>query len=323
MKVMARMTKILVIVEVSKGALTGVTKECITAAKQLNTEVEGVILGDAIADLATEATKFGIKKVFKVEDSQFAGVNILKHTSTLEALIKQESPTIVMAGASLYGQELIPRLAARFNKAMFASVNSLTIEDDELKGVHPLFEEKLFATMEGNKDQLNFATILSGNNPEAEKDDSFTGEVVDFTPVITDKENREAFVEEKVARVSVDITKAKLIVAGGRGVGSKEKFSIIKEAAKTLGGEVGASRAAVDADWIPYDHEIGQTGKTVTPDIYIAAGISGAIQHLVGMRNSKTIIVINTDEEAPILEVAHYAIIADLHEVLPELLKQI
>ncbi len=112
-------------------------------------------------------------------------------------------------------------------------------------------------------------------------------------------------------------------MSGGRGVGGKDKFSLIFDAAKTLGGEVGASRAAVDADWVPYDHEIGQTGKTVTPDFYIACGISGAIQHLIGMRNSKTIIVINTDEEAPILEIAHFAIIGDLHTVLPELMKQV
>ncbi len=177
--------------------------------------------------------------------------------------------------------------------------------------------------MEGKIDQLNFATILSGNNPEAEPDDSLTGEIVDLSPVIEDSDKQEAFVEEKIAKVSVDITKAKLIVAGGRGVGSKEKFVVIQDAAKSLGGEVGASRAAVDADWVAYDHEIGQTGKTVTPDIYIAAGISGAIQHLVGMRNAKIIIAINTDEEAPILEVAHYAIIADLHEVLPDLIKKV
>ncbi len=147
--------------------------------------------------------------------------------------------------------------------------------------------------------------------------------MTDFTPVIQDSDNREKFVDETIAKVSVDITKAKLLVSGGRGVGSAEKFSVIVDAAKALGGEVGASRAAVDAGWVAYDHEIGQTGKTVTPDFYIACGISGAIQHLVGMRNSKTIIAINTDEEAPILEIAHFAIIGDLHEVLPELLKQI
>jgi electron transfer flavoprotein alpha subunit len=321
------MTKILVVLEISKGAITGITKECITAVHQLNeklgAKLEGVILGQNIADLASEAIKYGIQKVHKIDDAQFAGVNILFHTRTLEAVIKQENPDIIIAGASLYGQEIIPRLAARFNKAMFASIKSLTVEGDELEGVHPLFEEKLFATMEGKKDQMNFVTILGGNNPEAEADDSLTGEIVDFSPVIDESDKRETFLEEKIAKISVDITKAKLIVAGGRGVGSKDKYSVIFDTAKTLGGEVGASRAAVDADWVPYDHEVGQTGKTVTPDFYIACGISGAIQHLVGMRNSKTIIAINTDEEAPILEIAHYAIIADLHEVLPELLKRI
>ncbi len=316
------MTNILVVIEISKGKIMGNTKECLTVAQKLGV-VEGVILGQDISELALEATKYGIKKVHKVDDAQFAGVNILHHTHTLEALINKTNPSIVMAGASLYGQEVIPRLAARFNSAMFASMTDIAVEGDNIVGIHPLFEEKILGTMSANKDQLNFVTILGGNNPEVEIDESFSGEVADFAPTISDSDNREVFVEEKIAKVSVDITKAKLIVAGGRGVGSKEKYSIIIDAAKELGGEVGASRAAVDADWVPYDHEVGQTGKTITPDFYIACGISGAIQHLVGMRNSKTIIAVNTDEEAPILDVAHYAIIADLHEVLPELLKKV
>ena len=316
------MTNILVIIEVSKGKIMGITKECLTVAKKLG-EVEGVILGQDISELALEATKYGVKKIYKIDDAQFAGTNILYHTRTLEALINDVNPSIVIAGASLYGQELVPRLAARFSSALFASVTDIIVEGDNLVGIHPLFEEKLLGTMSATKDQLNFVTILGGNNPEVEKDESLSGEIVDFAPSVSDSDKREAFVEEKIAKVSVDITKAKLIVAGGRGVGSKEKYSIIIDAAKELGGEVGASRAAVDADWVPYDHEVGQTGKTITPDFYIACGISGAIQHLVGMRNSKTIIAVNTDEEAPILDVAHYAIIADLHEVLPELLKKV
>jgi len=321
------LTKIQVIIEIAKGKIVSITKECITAAKiiseSLNADLEGVIIGHNIAELASEATKYGLKKIIKIDDSRFEGVNILFHTRTLEALIKQDSPDIIIAGASLYGQEVMPRLAARFNSAMFPSVKGLKADDGELEATHPLFEEKLFAKMESDLDHTNFITVLGASNPEVELDDSLTGEVVDFTPVIEDSDNRESFVEEKIAKISVDITKAKLLVSGGRGVGGKEKFAVIVDAAKALGGEVGASRAAVDADWVAYDHEIGQTGKTVTPDFYIACGISGAIQHIVGMRNSKCIIAINTDEEAPIIEVAHYAIIADLHEVLPEMLKQL
>lgn len=321
------MSNILVIIEVSHMKIVGLSKESITVAKNLSTEldneVHGVIIGQGIDELATEATQYGLSKIFKVDDPTMAGTNILYHARTIEALIKAESPDVVIAGATLYGQELVPRLATRFDKAMFASVKRLSGSGDEFKGVHPLFEEKLLATMEGDKNQLTFATILGGNNPEAEIDTSISGEVVDFAPVIEESDNRENFISDTIAKVSVDITKAKLIISGGRGVGSKEKFSIVFDTAKALGGEVGASRAAVDADWCLYDFEVGQTGKTVTPDFYIAAGISGAIQHLVGMRNSKTIIVINTDEEAPIIEVAHYAIIADLHEVLPELIKQV
>ncbi|MFX0209761.1 MAG: electron transfer flavoprotein subunit alpha/FixB family protein [Candidatus Hodarchaeota archaeon] len=321
------MTNILIVLEISKGKLTGITKECLTVAqklsKTLGKDIEGVIMGQNITDLAIEATKYGVKKVYKVDDAFFQGVNILYHTRTLEALINEVNPSIVIAGASLYGQEVIPRLAARFNSALFASVTDITVEGENFVGIHPLFEEKLLGTMSALKTQMNFVTILGGNNPEVEIDESLSGEITDFAPTITDTDKREIFVEEKIAKVSVDITKAKLIVAGGRGVGGKEKYAIVFEVAKALGGEVGASRAAVDADWVPYDHEVGQTGKTITPDFYIACGISGAIQHLVGMRNSKTIIAVNTDEEAPILDVAHYAIIADLHEVLPELLKKV
>ena len=321
------MAKILVILENAKGKIVGLTKECLTVVQNLagdiDAEVEGVILGHEIDNLAQEAGKYGVKKVFKVDDAQFSGINILYHTRTIEALIKETSPTLVIAGASLYGQELVPRLAARFDKAMFASVKSLTLNGDEYEGIHPLFEDKLYVSMEGSTDGLTFATVLGGNNPEAEPDDILSAEVVDYSPVIQDSDKREAFVEETIAKVSVDVTKAKLLISGGRGVGSAEKFAAISETAKALGGEVGASRAAVDAGWVVYDHEIGQTGKTVTPDFYIACGISGAIQHLVGMRNSKTIIVVNTDEDAPIIEIAHYAIIGDLHEILPELMKQI
>ncbi|MHA2244435.1 MAG: electron transfer flavoprotein subunit alpha/FixB family protein [Candidatus Hodarchaeales archaeon] len=321
------MTNILVIIEISKGKITGITKECLTVAQKLSEnlgkEIQGVILGQDISDLAIDSTKYGIKKVYRVDDSLFAGVNILYHVRTLEALINQVNPSIVMVGASLYGQEVIPRLAARFNSALFASVNSMTVEGENLEGIHPLFEEKLFGTMSASINQMNFVTILGGNNPEVEIDESLSGEVTDFAPVVTDSDKRETFVEEKIAKVSVDITKAKLIVSGGRGVGGKEEYAIIFDVAKALGGEVGASRAAVDADWVAYDHEVGQTGKIITPDFYIACGISGAIQHSVGMRNSKTIIAVNTDEEAPIIDIAHYAIVADLHEVLPELLKKV
>ena len=321
------MAKILVILEIAKGSIIGLTKECLSVVHQLannmSAEVVGIILGHNITEIASEAGKYGVSKVYKVDDPQFEGINILYHTRTIETLIKEIEPTLVIAGASLYAQELVPRLAARFDKAMFASMTSFEIDDDEFEGIHPLFEEKLLAKMEGSSDQLTFATILGGNNPEVEPDESLSAEIIEYSPSIQDSDKRESFVEETIAKISVDITKAKLLVSGGRGVGSKEKFSLIFEAAKALGGEVGASRAAVDADWVPYDHEIGQTGKTVTPDFYIACGISGAIQHLVGMRNSKTIIAINTDEEAPIMEIAHFAIIGDLHEVLPELMKQV
>ncbi|MFX0091246.1 MAG: electron transfer flavoprotein subunit alpha/FixB family protein [Candidatus Hodarchaeota archaeon] len=313
--------KILCVIEVAKGKIVGASKETLTVAQNLGGELEGVVIGHEIGGLAEEAIKYGLKKVYKVDSPELKGINTLYHTRILANMINETKPNIILAGATLQGQEMMPRLAARLG-ALCLPLKGLRKEGDDLVGERPLFEEKLFGEikLEG-KDRI-LASILSGNNPEAEPDESLTGEVVDVPFAVEEEDKREAFVEEKVAEVSVDITKAKLIVSGGRGVGGKDKFAIIFDSAKALGGEVGASRAAVDADWVAYDHEVGQTGKIVTPDFYIACGISGAMQHLIGMRNSRTIIAINTDPEAPILEVAHYAIIADLHLVLPELIKK-
>ncbi|MFX1534576.1 MAG: electron transfer flavoprotein subunit alpha/FixB family protein [Promethearchaeota archaeon] len=313
--------KILCVLEIAKGKIVGASKETLTVAKNLGGEIEGVVLGHNIGGVAEEAIKYGLKKVYKVDSPELAGINTLYHTRILGNLINEVNPNVILAGATLQGQEMMPRLAARL-ETQCLPLKTVQKEGDVLVGKRPLYEEKLFAEVQLDPKDHVFASILSGNNPEAEPDDSFTGEVEDIPFAIEDADKREAFVEEKIADVSVDITKAKLIVSGGRGCGSKEKFKIIFDAAKTLGGEVGASRAVVDADWVPYDHEVGQTGKIVTPDFYIACGISGAMQHLIGCRNSKTIIVVNTDNEAPFLDVAHFAIIADLHLVLPELIKR-
>ncbi|MFW9995485.1 MAG: electron transfer flavoprotein subunit alpha/FixB family protein [Candidatus Odinarchaeota archaeon] len=313
--------KVLCVIEIAKGKITGASKEAITAAKNLGEEVEGVLLGHDIGNLAEEAIKCGLKKVYKVDSPELAGINTLYHTRILGNLINEINPSVILAGASLQGQEMMPRLAARLG-TLCLPLKGVRKEGEMLVGERPLFEEKLIGEIQLDSKERVIASILSGNNPEAEPDDSMTGEVVEVPFAVEEEDKREEFVEEKVAEVSIDITKAKLIVSGGRGAGSKEKFQIIFDAAKALGGEVGASRAVVDVDWVAYDHEVGQTGKIVTPDFYIACGISGAMQHLIGMRNSKTIIAVNTDNEAPILEVAHFAIIADLHLVLPELMKR-
>ncbi|MFX1252233.1 MAG: electron transfer flavoprotein subunit alpha/FixB family protein [Promethearchaeota archaeon] len=313
--------KILCILEIAKGKIVGASKETLTVAKNLGGEIEGVVLGHNIGGLAEEAIKYGLNKVYKVDSPELAGINTLYHTRILGNLINDVNPNVILAGATLQGQEMMPRLAARLGTQCLPLKN-VQKEGDILVGIRPLYEEKLFSEVQLDPKDRVFVSILSGNNPEAEPDDEVRGEVQEIPFAIEEADKREVFVEEKIAEVSVDITKAKLIVSGGRGCGSKEKFQIIFDTAKTLGGEVGASRAVVDADWVPYDHEVGQTGKIVTPDFYIACGISGAMQHLIGMRNSKCIIAVNTDNEAPILDVAHFAIIADLHLVLPELIKR-
>ncbi|MFW9996136.1 MAG: FAD-binding protein [Candidatus Odinarchaeota archaeon] len=315
--------KTLVLIEITDKKISNRTKEVIHAAGCCCEAVEGIIIGQGASDIASEGIKYGLSKVYVADDPALAGQNILYHVRTIQNLIEEISPDVIMAAATIYGQELMPRLAARFNQPFLPGVQTIEFEGKRVSGKRPFFEEKLLAVVKATADPMIFVTIDPGYNIEAKRDDTMTGKIEDYPPVILEQDNVEEFIEESISSDTVNITSAKVIISGGIGVGSKEHFDIIFKAAEELGGVVGASRAAVKSGWLADDHKIGLTGKIVTPDLYIAVGISGSIKHQLGMRKSKTIIAINTDKEAPILDVADFAIIGDLHKVLPVLVEKL
>jgi electron transfer flavoprotein alpha subunit len=235
-------------------------------------------------------------------------------------LISKYKPEIVLCGATTIGRSLISRVAVKLNAGLTADCTGLDIDPEEkiLLQTRPAFGGNIMATIISPDNRPQMATVRHKVMKEAEADDSREGKVIKEeyrSDELTSRTRLLDIVEE--IEETVNLTEADVIVSGGRGVGNKENFKIIRDLALSLNAAVGASRSAVDADWIPYSHQVGQTGKTVCPKIYIACGISGQIQHLIGMKSSDVIIAINKDPEAPIFKVATYGIVGDLFKIVP------
>ncbi len=236
------------------------------------------------------------------------------------AVIEQESPEAIVFGHTALGKDLSPKIASKLQIGLVSDVTSIEGEGDDAVYIRPIYSGKAFEKVKV-KNGIQFITIRPNNIAPLVKDDSKTGDVSSLSVDIT---NLRTIIKEVVRKSSegVDLSEAKVVIAGGRGVKSEEGFKPLQELANVLGGAVGASRGACDADYCDYSLQIGQTGKVVTPDLYIAAGISGAIQHLAGMSNSKIIVAINKDPEANIFKVADYGIVGDLFEVIPMLTEE-
>jgi electron transfer flavoprotein alpha subunit len=270
--------------------------------------------------------KKGADKVYVVESPHLRNYQDESYARVLSALIREYKPEIVLTGATSIGRALIPRVAIEIETGLTADCTGLEIDTESrlLLQTRPAFGGNIMATIVCRDHRPQMATVRHKVMKELERDDSRNGEIIkkDFPEeVFFSRTKLLNSVEE--ATDLVNITEADIIVSGGKGLGKAENFTIIEELAKVLGGAVGASRATVDAGWIPYSHQVGQTGKTVCPKLYIACGISGAIQHLAGMQSSETIIAINKDPEAPIFKVATYGIVGDLFEVVPQLIKKL
>lgn len=287
-------------------------------AEELGAEVTAVVLGHEMDDVAEAAFDFGADNVIGCDDESLENYRAEAYGPMLVALVKEHEPSVVLAGASSMGRDLSAWLAADVDAGVIADATAVRVEDDRLVATRPVYAGKLLCDTV-IPDGLQIVTLRSrafapaestGNSGSADWSDPIaadvTTEVVGF----------------KAKEGGVSLTEAKIIVSGGRGVGGPEGFEPVRHLASALNGAVGASRAAVDADWIPYDHQVGQTGKTVSPDLYIACGISGAIQHQAGMRTSKVIVAINKDAEAPIFKLAHYGIVGDLFTVVPALTEE-
>lgn len=311
--------KVLVFGEVRDGELRNVSYEAIAAAKQVadGGEVVGLLLGESVQNLAKNLIYFGADRVITVEDNQLKSYTPDAYSQAVMQIIDAEQADGFILGHTALGKDLSPRIAAKLKSGLISDV--VRIEEDGF--VRPIYSGKAFEKFVVNEG-LILATIRPNNITALEKDESRSGEIVSMNVEIKDLRT---IVKEVIRKAvgGVDLSEAKIIVSGGRGVKSSDGFKPLQELADLLGGAVGASRGACDAEYCDYSMQIGQTGKVVTPDLYIACGISGAIQHVAGMSNSKVIVAINKDPEAEIFKIADYGIVGDLFEVVPMLIEEL
>jgi len=315
--------KILVLGEVRDGSLRNVSFEAVAAAKIAagGGEVVGVLLGDSVQSLGSEFIQYGADRVVVVEDEKLRQYTSDGFAQALLQVIDSESPEGIVIGHTALGKDLAPKIASKLESGLISDVTSVEEAGGNIVFVRPIYSGKAFEK-KIIKDGLLFVTIRPNNIPPLTKDE---GRVGDVSSLSVDIKDLRTIIKEVVRKATegVDLSEAKVVVSGGRGVKSEEGFKSLKELANVLGGAVGASRGACDAEYCDYSLQIGQTGKVVTPDLYIAVGISGAIQHLAGMSNSKVIVAINKDPEANIFKVADYGIVGDLFEVVPMLTEEL
>lgn len=294
-------------------------------AKELEVELTLVILGYELEDQLNELNLYGPDRIIYIQSPLLKHYYSDLYAQALTELITENKPEIVLIGATPTGRDFAPRVAKRLNAGLTADCTGLEIDQNSrnLLQTRPTFGGSLMATIRTPNSRPQMATVRPGIFKALEKQDKLTQvRKIDYKFRERNLVTRIVKVVEK-QRSSVNLEDADIIVAGGRGVGSIEKFKIIEELAEVLGAELGGSRVTVELNWLEQDRQIGQTGKTVSPKLYIACGISGAIQHIVGMQNSEIIVAINKDRKAPIFKIAHYSIIGDLHEIVPALIEEI
>ncbi|NAP00410.1 electron transfer flavoprotein subunit alpha/FixB family protein [Halomonas sp. MG34] len=316
--------KFLVIGEAREGTLRNVTYEAIAAAKKIQPEGEvvGVICGDTDQERqADEMIYYGADKVITIKHDNLKAYTSEGYGQAILSVIKEESPSGIVMGHTSVGKDLTPKLASKLESGLVSDVVDLELDGETPVFTRPIYSGKAFEKKTVTSG-LTFFTIRPNNVPALERDESRKGDVITKDIDVAGIRTVIKDVIRKAAE-GVDLSEANVIVAGGRGVKSEEGFKPLYELAEVLGGAVGASRGACDAEYCDYSLQIGQTGKVVTPDLYIAVGISGAIQHLAGMSNSKVIVAINKDPEANIFNVADYGIVGDLFEILPLLIEEI
>lgn len=311
--------KVLTLAEVRDSALRNVSFEAIAAGKTVaeGGEVVSVLVGEGVGSLAQELIAYGVDRVVTIEHANLKAYTSDGYSQALMAVIESENPEGIIFGHTALGKDLSPKLASKLNSGLISDATEVEEVGGNLVFTRPIYSGKAFEKKIVT-DGVIFATVRPNNIASLEKDESRSGDV---SSLDVDVKDLRTIIKEVVRKATegVDLSEAKVVVAGGRGVKSEDGFEPLKELADVLGAAVGASRGACDADYCDYSLQIGQTGKVVTPDLYIACGISGAIQHLAGMSNSKVIVAINKDPEANIFKVADYGIVGDLFEVVPML----
>jgi electron transfer flavoprotein alpha subunit len=312
------------------GEIAGVVYELLNEgkrlSKQLGTTLSAILIGTNIKSKTHNLINRGADKVYVCDDPVFIEFQDDTYTSILTQLIKKEKPEIILMGATNIGRSFASRVAARIHTGLTADCTSLEVdlETRNLQQTRPAFGGNIMATILTTSHRPQMCTVRRKVFKEAKVEKERKGEIVDCKIDVATLVNRTkflGFIKDESSNINID--DADVIVAGGRGLGKSEGFKLLKDLAELLDGAVGASRAAVDSEWISYSHQIGQTGKTVAPRVYIACGISGQIQHTVGMRSSDIIIAINKDASCPMMQTAMYALEGDLYEIIPNIIKEI
>ena len=320
---------IAVYVEHRHGKMASVVPEIINAAyklkESLDRPVSAVLVGSKVDDIAKEVLEYGVDAVWVVDDPSIGEYNEDVQAELVAKILDDKKPEIFLGGGTIIGRSLLPRVAVKLGTGLTADCTELEIDEDTklLKQTRPAFGGNIMATILTQNHRPQMATVRHKVMEEAQKIEGEPAGTIEKIDLPVPKPFIEVldFVEEKSE--GVNLAEADIIVSAGRGIKDPKNIALIERLAKAVGGAVGASRAVVDAGWVPYSHQVGQTGKTVNPVVYIACGISGAIQHLAGMKSSDVIIAINSDPNAPIFDVADYGIVGDLFEVIPEMIKQI
>jgi electron transfer flavoprotein alpha subunit len=323
-----------VVIEQEEGEVAAVSLELVGKAReladQLGSSVCAVLCGDGVATAADALFHVGADRVLLAEHAELAVYRTLPYARVVIDLVRARQPYIVLFGATAVGRDLAPRVASAVSAGLTADCTALRIADltrggtvyrDLLYQIRPAFGGNLIATIVNPEMHPQMATVRPGVMHLPQPDTGRTGTVERVAPVFQPGDLVLRVLRRETRLPSVDLKHASVIVTGGRGVGSKEGFRLIEALAEAVGGEVAATRAAVDAGWVSAEHQVGQTGVTVRPRLYIACGVSGAVQHVAGMDQSGTIIAINTDPNAPIFRVAHYKIVGDLRAVIPQMIR--
>lgn len=318
-----------VFAEQRNGRLMGTAFELLgegrKLADKLGVELSALLLGSDVAGLADDLVLYGADRVILADHPELRLYTTDGYTKVITDLVNSKKPEIILIGATNIGRDLGPRIAARLDTGLTADCTKLEIDDEQkiLLQTRPAFGGNIMATIITPKHRPQMATVRPGVMKKLAADSARKG-IVEKVEVKLEKKDIRTVVREvvKSARQAVNLIDAEIIVSGGRGLGGPDGFKLIEELANELGGVVGSSRAAVDSGWISQDHQVGQTGKTVRPKIYIACGISGAIQHLAGMQTSDCIIAVNKNPDAPIFDVADFGIVGDLYKVIPIMVEE-
>jgi len=317
--------------EQRNGAVAPVVYELLGAGRKLadttGEKLIAVLLGYDMEPAARDLIHFGADEVIYVDDQRLRQFNDGPYSTILTGLIDKHKPSIFLAGATFMGRSFIPMVASKVSTGLTADCTMLEIdpESGDLLQTRPAFGGNILATIICPRHRPQMATVRHKVMPPAERDETRKGEVHilrELDGISLDERTEVLEIVEEVMD-TVNLAEADIIVSGGRGLGGPDGFKLLEELAILLGGAVGASRSVVDAGWIPYSHQVGQTGKTVKPKVYIACGISGAVQHLAGMQTSDVIVAINKDPDAPIFEVATYGLVGDLFQVIPEIIRSV